>query len=536
MLKFLLLLSAGGAFTSAAFAQTAPLAPVEETALARDAFATGLLDRDGGALAPDLWRGAEAPVISALLRDMPSRPASPAIGVAARRVLLSSGEGPAGSDAALGGAKLSALVHLGFIDEAREIEALAVGGKSDAAVLEAMASADFLGGDLAAGCGKVQRIAAPRDSVYGAKLRALCYAVSGELDAADLALGLLRERGRLSIRDEEILGPLVAGGKPKAGAEPVDAAHFGALRHAGEAPAYWPGAEAGIQKAVAADANAPFPARVAAARSAAAMGVMSAASLKELFGGAGLDVATVAGGAEAFRQRPDDAAALAAAYQLAKSKSAPEFARDRAALVAGVIGAARDFDTLFTASALFAEDLRGFDGLLVSAREAEAFALARLALGDVTGAERWLSAGAAAGFASGESSDIPALVAAAKAARDPRIVKDQAGQKDAHAGLAFTVDAALEAASERIAGQGALAALAASGLAASGDPVAEVVVSRGLATAGLDDLARRRRVEMLLQDRFAKLQSPPPAAAPADQSAASGPKTPAPRVKPSPSR
>lgn len=527
----LLLLSAGGAFAAAALAQTAPLAPVEQTSLAQGAFATGLLDRDEGALGKDLWRGAEARVLSQLLAAAPARPASPAIGVAARRVLLSAGEGPQGADAALGGAKLKALVRLGFIDEAREIESLAVGGKSDAATLEAMASADFLSGDAPAGCEKVQRISAPRDNAYGAKLRALCYTAAGELDAADLALGLLRERGALSEADEAILAPLASGGKPKAGAEAIDPAHYAALKFAGAPLALSPQAEAGVLRAAAGDVSAPWPWRLAAAKRAAAMGVMSAASLKELFGADALEVAAVANGPEAFRQSPDDPASLAAAYQLARSKSAPQFARDRAALVAGVLSGARDFETLFTAAALFADDIRGFDGLLVSMTEAEAFALARLALGDVSGAENWLGAGAAGGLAADAPSDIPALVAAAKsgAGGAPRT-----GASAGAAPLALAVDAVIEAAGERIAGQGVLAALAASGAAAAGDPVAEIVVMRGLATAGLDDLARRRSAEQLLQDRFAALHPPPAAANTAPP--ASGARRPGPRVKPAPPR
>jgi hypothetical protein len=534
MHKALSLAVAACALANSAAAQTAPLAPVEQTTLARDAFATGVLGRDDGALGPDLWRGADAAMLAALLRRTPASPSSPSIGAAARRVLLSPGEAPQGSSAALGGAKLKALVRLGFIDEAREIEALAIGGRSDAGTLEAMASADFLSGDVAEGCAKVQRIGASGDSIYGAKLRVVCYAIGGELDAADIAYGLLRERGQLTTSDEEILGPLAAGGKPKTGAEPVDPIHFAALIHAGTPLSFWPSAEAGLQKAVATNANAGLPVRLSAARRAAAMGVMSAASLKELFNSPGLDVAAVAGGAEAFRQRPDDATALAAAYQLAKSKSAPEFARDRAALVAGVIGAATDFDTLFTASALFAEDIRGFDGLLVSAREAEAFALARLALGDIAGAERWLGAGAAGGLTAGESADVAALLSAVKAGRIDLKSGEGAVGPHAEAALAEAVDAVIEAAGERIAGQGALAALAASGLAAAGHPVADVVVSRGLSTAGFDDLARRRTIERLLQQGFARSQPAQPAARPEETSAA--PKTKAPRVKPAPSR
>lgn len=533
MLKAFILLCSGLTTVTGAVAQTAPLAPVEETALARDTFATGLLDRSGGALAEDLWRGADAQALSDLLENLPSHPVSPSIGVAARRVLLSPGESPQGADAALGGEKLKALVRLGFVDEAREIESLAIGGKSSAATLEAMATADLLSGDNAAACAKVQRIASPNDGDDGAKLRAFCYAVAGELDAADLALGLLRERGRLSVADEDILAPLMAGGKPKAGAEPIDAVHLAALRYADATLSYSPGASAGVHRAIATDGRAALSARLSSARRAAAMGVMSGAALKNLFGEAPLDISAVAAGIESFTQRPDDPVALAAAYQSARSKSAPEFARDRAALVAGAVFAARDFDTLFLLAALFADDVRSFEGMLVSSREANAFALSRFALGDIKGAEAWLGAGAASGLPSADASDVPALLAAAKAGRAGAGPNQASGAISDFGVLAIAVDAVIEAVGERIAGQGALAAIAASSAAASGDPVANVVVSRGLAVAGLEDLVRRRDAEQVLQRRFqSQLPQPVAAATPSATNSAS----PAPRVKPAPPR
>jgi len=530
---FIALLASGAACFSAAAGQTAPLAPIEQTVLARDTFATGLLDRDAGALAPELWRGSSAGTLAALLSAAPLRPSSPAIGVALRRVLLSPGEAPPRADASLGGARLRALARLGFVDEVREIESLAVGGKADAAVLEALATADLLSGDAAGACAKVQRISAPRDNAYGVRLRAFCYVVAGELDAADLALGLLRERGALSAADEAILSPLVAGGKPKAGAAASDPVQYAAQKIADVPVIISSEAEAGVLRAVMADAGSPFPARLDAAKRAAAMGVVSAAALKELFGEPSLDLSAVAGGAGAFNQRPDDPLALAAAFQLARSKSAPEFARDRAALVAGVLGGARDFETLFLSAALFAEDVRAFDGLLLSMRESEAFALSRLALGDVAGAQRWLDAGAAGGLGAGEPSDVPALIAAAKAGARPVIASTEAGRAS---GLAVVVDAAIEAAAERIAGQGALAALAASDAASLGDGVAEVVVERGLATAGLDDLARRRIAERVLQDHFRRRQSSPALSPSLTPALAADPKKPSPRVKPAPSQ
>jgi hypothetical protein len=103
-----------------AFAQTAPLAPVEQSSIAQDAFSIGVLDRESGALGDDLWRGADGASLAALLDLAPTRPASPSLGAALRRVLLSPGDPPQGATPALGGAKLKALVRSGFYEEARD--------------------------------------------------------------------------------------------------------------------------------------------------------------------------------------------------------------------------------------------------------------------------------------------------------------------------------------------------------------------------------------------------------------------------------
>lgn len=171
--------------------------------------------------------------------------------------------------------------------------------------------------------------------------------------------------------------------------------------------------------------------------------------------------------------------------------------------------------------------------MLVSAGEAKAFALSRLALGDIKGAEAWLGAGAASRLPSADASDVPALLAAAKAGRAGAGPIQASGAINDFGVLAIAVDAVIEAVGERIAGQGALAALAASGAAASGDPVANVVVNRGLAAAGLEDLVRRRDAEQALQRRFqSQLPQPVAAATPSATNSAS----PAPRVKPTPPR
>lgn len=530
--RLLLALSAAGAcVSSAAFGQTAPLAPIEQTALARDAFSTGLLDRGAGALGEDLWRGANAGRLSALLDMAPARPSSPSIGAALRRVLLSAGEAPQGANPALGGAKLKALARAGFIEEARQIESLASGTGGDPASVEAMIIADIFSGDTKSGCDKGRRVTAGIDNPFFVRLRIVCYAASSELDAAELALGILRETGRLGEIDEALLGPLASGGKPKAPVAPVDAVHFAALKAMGVpvSGALLDRADAGVVKAVAGDESTDWPSRLDAAKRAAAMGVMSGAELKSLFAGA--------------------PAGAAPAFQEIRAMSAPELMRDRAGRIAAEIASAASFEDLLAASILYADNIRETEGAILSANEAALLALARLAAGDAVGAERWLASAAAevnrgvpddrllryidivGVLGALEPAGAERVAAAANVAvAEPRIGAAEVSPPSAN--LAPVVAAAIDAAARGGSGEAALAALAASGAAAKGDPVAEAVVTSAFNAAGLGDIVRRRAAETMIAALF-------PAKAPAVAESGPGPAAPAsapdkmtPRLKP----
>lgn len=523
-----LLISAAAFAAPMTLAQTAPLAPIEQTSLAKDAFAMGLLDRDDGALGADLWRGADSRSLMMLLEAAPSRPAGPSLGDALRRVLLSAGDAPADATPALGGSKLRALVRAGFIDEAREIESLSAGTKADPASAEAMASADLLSNDSAAACEKGRRADYARDNPFWIRLRVVCYAIANELDAAELALGLLRESGRLGEIDEALLAPLAAGGKPKAPVAPVDALHLAALKAMGVGvnAALLDRADAGVVKAVARDAGQDWPTRLEAGKRAAAMGAIGAAELRALFDAA--------------------PAADASAYHEIGTMTAPELLRDKAGRIAAEIAAAGDFDSVFAASVLYTDDIRGLEGAIVPAGEASAFALARIAVGDAVGAERWLAAAAPAmvrGLAEDQAMRFIDLVGVlsvlepAGAARvaaavnivvaAPRIETPAASLPPDK--LAPIVSAAIRAAAEGGKGEAALAALAASDAASKGDPVAEAVLKRSLAVAGLGDIARRVEVERALSAMYPSAPQAAPAVAPA---AASAPDQLTPRLKP----
>lgn len=485
----------------AAFGQAAPIAPIEQAVLARDAFSTGILDRSAGALGSDLWRGADPGSLALLLGMAPPRPSGPAIGAAMRRVLLSAGEAPAGSPPALGGAKLIALARAGFAEEARQVESLAAPSMNDPARMEAMATADILSGDTAAACDRGRRVTAGLENPFWVRLRVVCYAASNELDAAELALGILRESERLGDSDEEILAPLAAGGLLKAPAAPVDAVHYAALK-AMKAPidgGLLEKAHGGVIKAVAKDPQTEWSARIYAANRAAAMGVLSAGDLRTIFDAAPANV--VKGFAEI------------------KEMNSPELLRDRTARIAAEISGAVDFPDLVAKSMIYSEELRGAEGVILSAREAAEIALARIVIGDAVGAERWLAfAGADAARGAPDNQLMrfisiveifsvldPAAADRVSNAANVSIKPPRGELQSARAtspSLAPVVAAAIAAAHLNSEGEAALAAIAASDDAAAGDPVAEALIAPSLRAAGLGDLSRRRDVERAIAALF----------------------------------
>jgi len=516
------------AAASPAFAQTAPLTPIEQTALAKDAFAGGALSRAEGALPTDLWRGADAAALMSLLAAAPARPDGPSTGAALRRVLLSPGDSPADATPALGGAKLKALVKAGHIEEARAIAGLSTGVGGDPASTEALSIADLLTDDRPAACEKGRRGGQTLVGAFWVRLRVICYAAANELDAAELALGILRESGGLGEADEEILSPLTIGAKLKTPVAPVDAVHYAALKLMG-APvtgAQLDRADAGVIEAAARDASFDWPTRLAAATKAVAMGAMNAAELKALHAAA--------------------PSGVAGAYQTIAAMSAPELLRDKVALIASEISAAGSFDGVYAAALLYTDDIRTIEGAIVPPAESIAIALAALAAGDAVGAERWLTA-AAPEMLRGLPEDIsmkyidlagvlsvlePAAAGRIAAAANIAIAppRPAIGQGAAPPrSLAAVVGAAIDAAEMGGRGLAGLAALAAADAAGKGDPVADIVVTKSLALAGMDDLNRRRAVEIAIAAMF------PETAAPAEAikaDAAAEPKGMTPRLKP----
>jgi len=514
-------------FGASALAQINLPAPVERTTLARDAFSTGTLHQGQGALPVTLWNGAEASTLEFLLSHAPSRPNTPSLGEALRRTLLTSGAGPQAAPSSLGGRKLLTLSRAGFAEETRTLASLSSAPRNDPQVGQALALTDLLEGDAGSACKRNSALSSGRDGVFWVKLRVLCYSLSGERDAADLTFNLLQERGALSETDEIFLSALATGAAPKTPPSPENALHLAVLRQLEWplVPSLLDKADAAVVKAAADDASLDTSARLEAATRAASMGVMTGRDLVALYQSIDLDLADVGRAMDIAMERPNDPLTDAIVYKSIHQMTAPEFLRDKASRIAGALAKADSFPRAYALSLLYADSISSLDGALISPSEAGRFALARMTVGDGKGAARWLYSmlGTGAISAMDETSAMElieltnllaildpvsgaALAESAGISIEPPYLPAMAGgggfaDEDI---MPQIVDAAFTAAVDKITGQAALAALAASNVAPTGDRLAQVVIGQSLRAAGLDDLRRRMAFEAALKARYSK--------------------------------
>lgn len=375
---------------------------IETRSLTANAFETGTLDARDGAMAPELWVDTDPETIAFLLDQAPARPAAPAMGAALARVLLSPGRSPVTDDRAvndrLGGKKLLALINAGFIGETRTIVSLSDAPANDPATGKALATADLATGAVDAACARGAQLEDGRNAPFWVKVRAFCYAVAGERDAADLTYGLLRDRGLLTERDERFLGGFVIGLTPTKPLQPRTALELAIARAMDQPLAAGLAAQAdgAVVRAVTLNESLDATVRIHAARTALGMGIMSARDYAALLSGVALNDAERSDPARLLTQSPDNPRTEAALYQGVAAMAAPEFLRDKAALIASSLRAlARPntgFDIRFARYQLFAPEIANLEGALVPAQDAAVFARARLAVGDGAGAGRWLFA------------------------------------------------------------------------------------------------------------------------------------------------
>ncbi len=376
-------------------------APVESRSLTDSAFETGILSPRDGALPQTLWSGTDSTDLGFLLETMPTRPRLPTVGNTMRRVLLSPGAAPDYPDQdaanALGGQKLLALVNAGFIEEARTLASLSDAPRNDPATGKALALADLLTGRNQDACQRGANLTENRAEPLWVQLRTFCYAIAGEADAADLTLGLMRDQGLIDFRLEEFFSPLISGASPKQPLRPRTALELAIVRHLDLplAAGLFTEADGSVIRAITMDETLEPAARIDAARRAVSMGIMTPRAFAALLASIDTGV-TNPNPAALLVAEPASPLTDAVVYKSVASLSSPEFLRDKADLIANalisVVQAESGFAHQYSLFALYADDIKGFDGAVVPPAHAGIFALARMAVGDANGATRWLFA------------------------------------------------------------------------------------------------------------------------------------------------
>lgn len=544
----------GAALSGAAIAQIAPPESVETATLAQDAFSTGTLTRATGALPSDLWRGAQPTTLEFLLEQLPSRPATPAVGEAMRRTLLSPGAAPDGAGDALGGKKLLALAHAGFVEEAATIASISNAGRGDPWTGRAEAVRDLLGGDVQNACRRGDRLTEGREDPFWVKLRVVCYAISDERDAADLSLGILRDRYGLTPEDDVFLTAAATGAAPKsppAATTPLQYAVARAL-DLPLAPGLLSQADGGVLVAITRDSAFDPSTRNAAAQRAVTMGVLEPADYAAMMQGFEFDVVAMGTASDVARERSADPLTDALLYQSVKEMNAPEFLRDKAQRIALALSLGDTFHRAYALSVLYADDIVELEGVILAPDEAAQFAQARMAVGDAVGAGRWLSAMIEPGASVGALPDNDAMrfiemvnllslldpQSAAQIARAADVallsgadVANTQNRATDPVVAAHLLEAAFDAALEDKIGQAGLVAAAAS--SPGRGPGAAVIVSQSLKAAGMADLQRRYLFEQAWAAQFAGVEDEAGAADEAAAADAAGDGF-GPRIKPSP--
>jgi hypothetical protein len=162
--------------------------------------AAGLLGPSSGGLGLGLWEGSSAGIVHALYGRMPSHYESPAARDLARRLLLSIGTPPSGSDsAALLGQRMTLLVTMGEADSAVALaEAASSGDLNNPAYSRPLADALLLSGDVKRACDIVGAQVRGGSRDFWQRASVFCDLQAGRRPDADLTRTILNETGRSS--------------------------------------------------------------------------------------------------------------------------------------------------------------------------------------------------------------------------------------------------------------------------------------------------------------------------------------------------
>jgi hypothetical protein len=174
-------------------------APIDVGALgAPDTSGVGLMSEAEGGLSPAMWQGTDAVRAAALLAGEPRPTRSRALQGLARRLLLSEARPPEGMDGAgpsFLSLRLSRLLALGDFDSVLQLSNPVQPSAATDGEVRVRVEAFLLRNDEASACALAGRMRRAVSDPYWAKLGAYCDVRSGNVPAAELAVGLLKQQG-----------------------------------------------------------------------------------------------------------------------------------------------------------------------------------------------------------------------------------------------------------------------------------------------------------------------------------------------------
>lgn len=163
-----------------------------------DPWGVGTLARSDGALPNTLWSNSDPEVLDDLFMRTNPRSMSPVARELVARAVLSSARRPDGADGdQLLRKRLNIIENFGDLDVITEFVRQMNGVNGVPSAFELDVDRQFARGNLASACSTVR--ATSQTSSYILNARAVCFALEGNIDSAELALELAREDGNQDI-------------------------------------------------------------------------------------------------------------------------------------------------------------------------------------------------------------------------------------------------------------------------------------------------------------------------------------------------
>ena len=254
-----------------------------------DPDAIGLIGVDQGGFPLTLWRGAQWPVVRALMPRMPTGLGSATLRDLARRLLVSQASVPVGKplDESFVALRVDRLLAMGDIGNALALLKITPDERRDEALARTRIEALYFENNNADACTAVQNAIRDYSGLYWSQAQAFCLALSGAHARAALIADLLREREseieKVFFAAIDALAGVDAGEGPPLKAP--SALHLSMMRAAGfRFPAeIVQTARAAVLRAVALAPNAALDVRLVAAEKAHRIGALSGAEILRLY-------------------------------------------------------------------------------------------------------------------------------------------------------------------------------------------------------------------------------------------------------------